>query len=144
MPFVEQRGFRLDEREAPAFWIFRRPTADTVQVFSIQWDKYGRPRFRVDFGLCPIEGMDVAGERIGWADVHPHWLPDVASLRTRGGLLARVWFCQDPVPIRRIFGVDPLRSASEVVDELLAAYPAVDEYWRTGNSGRLVRRWGKP
>lgn len=140
-PQVEQHGFRLVEREAPMFWIFRRATGASVQLFSLQWDKYGRPRFRVDFGSCPIGGLDLLGKHVGWADMHPHWLPDVATLKPAGGVLAGSWYRQDRALLRRLLGGGTLRAPADVVDELVAAYPEMEAYWANGSSGRRIRRW---
>jgi hypothetical protein len=141
IPHVQQRGFALDERDAPTFWLFRRPTGTTVQVFSIQWEKYGRPRFRLDFGTCPVAGLELADKHIDWSNVHPHWLPDVATLRPRRGTLAGSWFRQDRAWLRKLLGAGALRHVSEVVDELFALYPEVEAYWSSGVVGTSIHRW---
>jgi hypothetical protein len=143
IPHVEQQGFKLDEREGPTFWIFRRNAGTTVQVFSVQWEKYGRPRFRLDLGSCPIEGLSLRGKHFDWRDVHPHWLADTATLRPGSGFLAGTWFRQDRGVLRRLSGLSSPRPPSEVVDELLSAYPHVQNYWSNGSTGRHIRRWAQ-
>lgn len=141
IPYVERQGFTLDEREAPAFWIFRRAAGEAAHVFSIQWDKYGRPRFRLDFGTCPLDGLNARGEHFPWLDVHPHWLPDTATLKPRGGPLAGTWFRQDRGVFGRLLGRGALRAPGDVVDDLLAAYPDVERYWGSRAAGNHIRRW---
>jgi hypothetical protein len=141
IPHVEHQGFMLDEHDAPTFWLFRRAAGTSAQIFGIQWEKYGRPRFRLDFGSCPIEGMVLAGQRVDWRNMHPHWLPEVASLRPGQGILSGSWFRQDRALLRRLLGAGALRDPGEVVDELLAAYPEVEAYWENGATGKHIRRW---
>ncbi|MEQ1517262.1 MAG: hypothetical protein ABL931_12325 [Usitatibacteraceae bacterium] len=140
VPHVEQDGFRLDEREAPTFWIFRRATDNAAQVFSIQWEKYGRPRFRLDFGSCPIEGLTFRGEHFDWSNMHPHWLQDVSTLKPSSGFFTGTWFRQDRGLLSRLFA-GSLRPPSEVVDDLLALYSEVETYWRSRSVGKHIRQW---
>jgi hypothetical protein len=140
---VEQQGFKLDESQAPTFWVLRRAVGSSAQMLSIQWDKYGRPRFRLDFGSCPIEGLTLAGQHIDWLNMHPHWLPEVATLRPGSGFLSGTWFRQDRRLVLKLLGASSLRTPGEVVDELLAAYPEVELYWVKGITGNLIRRWPK-
>jgi hypothetical protein len=141
IPHVEQQGFTLDEGNAPTFWLFRRAADSTAQMFSIQWEKYGRPRFRLDFGTCPIEGLELAGKRVDWHSMHPHWLPDVASLKPSRWSLSGSWFRQDRTLLRKLIGATALRPSIEVVDELLALYPEVEAYWANGTVGKHIRQW---
>jgi hypothetical protein len=141
IPHVEQQGFKLDERQAPIVWIFRREVGMTAQLFSVEWEKYGRPRFRLDFGTCPIEGLSLRGQHFDWPDIHPHWLPNAATLRPGSGFLAGTWFRQDRAVLRKLLSSGTLRSPSEVVDELLSAYPHIQSYWSGGSAGNHIRRW---
>lgn len=140
-PYVEQLGFKFDEREAPTFWIFRRTAVDTAQLFSIQWEKYGRPRFRLDFGSCSIDGLALPGKQIALADVHPHWLSDCLTLKPRTGFFASDWFRQDRGAMRKLLGAEPLRSPAEVVDELMRVFTEVESYWSYGAAGKHIRHW---
>jgi hypothetical protein len=64
VPFVRARGFEIDQRYAPNVLEFRRFAGDEVHVFDIQWEKYGAPRFVVNFGKCPATGVEFAGDAI--------------------------------------------------------------------------------
>jgi len=48
--FVEQKGFTKEKSVEPYFTEFRRNHNNEVQVFEIQWDKYWRPYFVINFG----------------------------------------------------------------------------------------------
>ena len=143
IPHVVASGFTLDEREAPTFWLFRRQAGPSAQLFSIQWEKYGRPRFRLDFGTCPIEGLDFTGKHVEWSSMHPHWLPDAASLKPGRAIFSRSWFRQDRTPILQLFGATALRPAKEVVDELFSLYPEVEAYWASGKVGKHIQQWSR-
>ena len=52
-PAMIDSGFSVDMRNAPSFVDFRRITPDAIQAFDIQWEKYGRPRFVINFGMRP-------------------------------------------------------------------------------------------
>jgi hypothetical protein len=141
IPAIEKEGFALDERNAPAFWIFRRKAERSVHVFCLQWEKYGRPRFRIDLGTCPLEGLEFSGNRFAWEDMHPHWVLDATTLIPKRGTSSRAWFRQDTTWLRRLFGAPALRSPGEVVDELLALFPEADKYWAEGTLGPHMRQW---
>lgn len=141
IPHVVQQGYTLDMRDAPTFWLFRRQEGAGVRLFSIQWEKYGRPRFRFDFGTCPAEGLNFNGKQVDWKDMHPHWLPEVASLKPGRGSQSGLWFRQDPTLLNRMLGAPALRPASEVVDALLAMYPEVEAYWTNGATGKHIHLW---
>lgn len=63
-PFFAARGFVLDTTHAPFSVDFRRITAGGVDVFDLQWDKSGQPRFVVNFGHCPADGVVHHGEQV--------------------------------------------------------------------------------
>lgn len=141
IPLVVQRGYSLDERDAPTFWLFRRQEGSTVRIFGIQWEKYGRPRFRFDFGTCPAEGLNFNGNHVDWNDMHPHWLPQVASLKPGRGSQSGLWFRQDCSLLARLLGAPALRPAAEVVDDLVAMFEEVEMYWASGVTGRHIHLW---
>ena len=49
-PFAESKGFARAKSTHPHFTTFRRVEPDVVHVFDVQWDKYGRSRFVINFG----------------------------------------------------------------------------------------------
>lgn len=138
-PFVVSRGFEIDQRDAPAFTTFRRTVGESLHVFDVQWDKYGRPRFVVNFGICPASGVHLPGEHIPADHVLAGWAPLGGRLQPRPGATSANWFRQDRPLFMRLFGGEALRSASEVVTELMQLFPELEAYWSTGAAGKHLR-----
>ena len=67
VPLLEGKGFQTDPRYMPQFLIFRRFTPERIHVCDIQWEKYGRPRFVVNFGSSAPLGVVCHG-----ADIEPN------------------------------------------------------------------------
>src|SRR6185503_14657260 len=75
-PFMVQRGYLIDRKEAPAFTIFRKISSDSVYLCDIQWEKYGRPRFVLNFGKCGVKGIVTGdGKTISPGEMIPSWAP---------------------------------------------------------------------
>ena len=140
VPFALERGFVLDQKRAPTFMEFRRESADVAHLFDIQWEKYGRPRFVVNFGTCPLEGLRVKEKTFPVSEVIASWLPDSGRLQPRKGTSASSWFRQDRPFLARLFSSTKLYPASQVVDELLRLFPELEEYWASGKVGPHVFR----
>ena len=125
-PFMIAKGFVLDMRDAPTFFAFRKETPEGVLHCDIQWEKYGKPRFILNFGR---------GE------------PAVAPTAIRGRLhsrrrpafwTTRDWFCQDRPLLSRIFR-SRFRPPAEVVDSLLSLFAEVEACWASGVAGPHIR-----
>lgn len=59
-PFVAVRGFARDDRDSPQRQIYRRIRGERLDVFDIQWEKYGLPRFVVNYGTGSSAGLERA------------------------------------------------------------------------------------
>lgn len=142
IPFALGKGFVLDQRNAPTFLEFRRKTASGIQLFDIQWDKYGRPRFTVNFGTCPLEGLMMNGKKILPEEVVAGWLSEHGRLQPGKGTSTASWFRQDKPFIQRLLSRSKTYPASHVVSQLVGFFPELEAYWATGAVGvhlRLVR-----
>ena len=119
-PFATARGFLKQKSEAPGFTVFRRVREQRIEAFKVQWDKYCRPFFVINFGR-------------GVADSDQHQASGRLQ-RRRGGNLS-CWF-----NIRRPWSAK-LRSGkwnyqpAEVVSEVIAAFPELEAWWATGEAG---------
>ncbi len=143
-PLLESQGFSRDESDAPMFVFFRRHSSDSTQLLDLQWDKYGSPRFVLHFGQCPANGIEFRGERIPREKMIASWLATSrqgGTLQPRRGLSSRAWFRLDPDILMRLKGKRS-RQPAEVVDELLALFPQVEAWWRSGALGPHLRMWG--
>src|SRR5262249_35472387 len=93
VPYVESKGFSPDPRGAPSFLCYRRIEAGEVRVCDIQWEKYGRPRFVVNFGKAPADGvMDLLGKHVMPEDILPSHAPIQGRLTPRSGGMTGSWF----------------------------------------------------
>jgi hypothetical protein len=141
VPYAADRGFAVDERNQPRSTVFRRRAGGEVQMFEVQWDKYGRPRFAVHFGTCPAEGLTVNGALHPPEDTLPTWCPDTGSLRRRRRGAGSLWFRQDATTLQRLLRAPALRDPEVVVDELLAAFSELERYWAEDEVGPHLRLW---
>ena len=64
IPFVTDSGFGVQLHSMPQSMVFRRTVGEVTHIFELQWEKYGRPRFAVNFGTCPNRGVSVAGQSL--------------------------------------------------------------------------------
>lgn len=138
---VRDRGFVIDERLQPQTTVFRRRAGGAVQIFEIQWEKYGRPRFTIHFGTCPAEGLRIDDIVHPPEETLPTWCPDMGSLQPRRGTSSRSFFRQDRPLLQRLFGRPPLRDPAAVVDDALRIFPELERYWTSGEVGPHIRQW---
>ncbi|WP_341891381.1 hypothetical protein [Variovorax sp. YR752] len=134
-PLLTDRGFAIDQRHAPHFVDFRRSRGDRVDFIEFQWEKYGRPRFKLSFGTVSAGGTVANGLHTLAQDIGPGQAPRYVCLYPRGtGSSTRHWFCQDAPLWARLFGGPP-RPAGQVTAELTALLPEVDDYLLHGRLG---------
>lgn len=134
-PHVQQNGFVLHEKEAPNLWRFLRRAGPVVQTFEIQWEKYGRPRFVINFGTCPAEGMNINGKQFIPEDIFVGWLDRHGRLQPVRGSSVGAWFRQDKGFLASLFSSEKLVPAEDVVSQLMGLFPEVEEYWARGSVG---------
>jgi hypothetical protein len=144
VPVAEAAGFTTDPRDMPAILAFRRSAGPRVQIVEIQWDSYGRPRFVLNYGTCPADGIEVDGRRFPPDQVAAGWLPDAGRLQPRRGTGPGAWFRQDRPWTHRLLGRPALRPTQEVAAELLALFPEVLRAWDGGTPGPHLRALGVP
>jgi hypothetical protein len=144
IPAMTAKGFSCDMRQAPGYFTFRRIAADSVHVFDIQWDKTGRPRFVVNFGMCDAAGVVVGSERIAAENVFTNSTPVWGRLSPGSGRTTAGWFRQDRPLLEWIATWSDQRSPAEVVATLLTLFPEVEEFWRSGRTGPHSRVFAPP
>lgn len=91
-PHVIAAGFELDKRWQPQFWVFRRYATDAVHVFDIQWDKYHRPKFVINFSEAPLDGVDFCGKQMEAKDIMTSHCGTYYRLNRGPGKFASNWF----------------------------------------------------
>ena len=137
-PLAESRGFAIDLSNAPHLVTFRRTIGNSLHVFDVQWEKYGRPRFVVNFGTCPARGLSVSGKDIPSGQVLASWAPQSGRLQPRTGASSVSWFRQDRSFMARLAGAKP-HSATQVVGQLIQLFPELEAYWSTGEIGKHLK-----
>lgn len=128
-PFVADQKFEIDRTSSPFSIDFRRSTAEGVDVFDIQWEKSGSPRFVVNFGHCPSSGVIHFGEPVAPDKVLSYMGSSSGRLQPGKGSSTRSWFCQDRSFFHRVVLRRPPRPAAAVVDELLSLFPELQEWF---------------
>lgn len=140
LPLLTNAGFELDESNAPQLLRLRRIDTKEAQILEIQWDKYGRPRFVLNFARCPSSGVQLRERHFAVdAAVFAGRMKSGGRLQPRRGAGARSWFRQDKPLIARLFSREKLYSVDAIVDEALRLYPQIEAYWRDGQIGPHLR-----
>lgn len=134
-PYGEARGFVRARSTHPHFSVFRRFARDRVQVFNVQWDKYGAPRFIVNFGEGPTEGVRLWGRHVAGEALEPQDCPESGRLQRRRGPYLRCWFQLNKPVLEAIRTRERRYAAEAVVDQLLAAFPEVEAWWENRTVG---------
>ncbi|GGY45684.1 hypothetical protein [Pseudoduganella albidiflava] len=134
-PFAISQGFQVDTTHSPFNVDFRRVMAEGIDVFGLQWEKYGKPRFVVNFGHCSASGVIHHGERVPPDKVLPYMGSSSGRLQPRKGSGTHCWFSQDRSFFRRVVLQQKPRSAACVVDELLDLFPELQEWFRHRRMG---------
>ena len=123
-PFAETRGFARIKSSNALFTTFRKCDGDTVYEFEIQWDKYHRPSFVLNFSLPEGSGV-VARTKHGRLQ------------RKRGGPMS-CWFNLRR-PWLEVIRTGRLRyKPDEVVDQLITCFPEIEAWWSNGIEGPHV------
>ena len=139
IPALVEAGFRCQSGRSRLFTPFFREAGEVVHLLEIQWEKNGRPRFVLNYGTCPKQGLVAGSRTFKPAEVAVGWLPDYGRLLPKRGATTASWFRRDYPPLRRLLGAPPLKPAEQVAAEALALLPEVLEYWQTGVPGRHMQ-----
>lgn len=133
-PFFERSGF-VRGKATSLFAPFSRPAADVVHVFHVQWDKYHRPRFVINFGEVRASILaSLPAEELKSMELVNHSENLLRLKRGRGGTMGS-WF-----QLRKPFwtGLATLSwnyTPAEVVGQVIANFPEVEAWWKTRQIG---------
>ena len=106
-----------------------------VHVFDIQWDKYGAPRFVINFGEAPIEGLDVDGKRVPAAKVEMWHCSIGGRLQRRRGPYLRDWFQLKKPLLEALRSMKWSYDPEEVVGHVKACFHELDAWWASKEEG---------
>jgi hypothetical protein len=139
VPLMEGKGFRTDMQHMPQFLGFRRVTPERIYVCDIQWEKYGRPRFVLNFGSCGPQGVICHGKEIKPHDVTTSATPCWGRLMPGHRRFISGWFRQDRSFLQSLWQGSTLKPPDEVVGGLIELFPEVEAYWERGAIGEHIR-----
>ena len=138
-PHAIKLGFEIDKRWQPQFVVFRRLAGNKVDIFDIQWDKYHRPKFVINFSEAPFDGVEFAGKFIGTKDLMvTHCGTFHRLVRDQNKVFYR-WFqlrrplTEQVLKLKRNY--EPYEIATQVIDR----FSEVEEWWEKKTIGKHVQ-----
>jgi hypothetical protein len=120
--FLRDKGFVLDMQDAPRLYTFRKTHSDVVLECSVQWEKYGSPRFVLNFSKRGPEGLITSGR-----------------LAPSKGRWTEGWFRQDRSWFEKLFSFSKFRPAEQVVAQLVALFGEVEDCWASQKIGPHIQ-----
>ena len=108
---------------------FKRPHGDSTQVFTVQLERHGLPRFIINLAVEPPIGFD-ALIRKGGAVLN-------GRVRPSPGVTTRTWFRTDPTLWQKIARGGNHKSV-EAVASCLALLPEIDAWWEVQTSSKHI------
>lgn len=128
-PFALHLGFNLQESRSPRLIDFRRSVGDKVQILTVLWDKYGRPRFVVDARTLPASSPLLKGK--GYlATLEDPFTVKYKSARLKPGMtfFTCSWFRLDRPTLSRMLSGQKFFTPDQVIDQLMALYPEIEAW----------------
>lgn len=128
-PFALEHGF-IRGKATSLFVPFERVVDGHTQFFEIQWDKYHRPRFVINFG-----------EHVGGVPKDSDKPPSCGRLqRWRGGSM-RAWFQTSKPWAETIRTLRWSYEPDEVATQLIECFVELEEWWSSKREGPHVYIW---
>lgn len=122
-PWVESKGFERQKPADPHFVEFRRRSSNGVDIFEIQWDKYWRPYFVINFDKEHPDGS--------------MW-PSGGRLQRKRGAPLTCWFGLSKPLINKLSTCQWSYQPYEVVQELQRAFAELEIWWENGEIGSHI------
>jgi hypothetical protein len=145
VPHIYLRGFEDDERD---IWKddkrkhlsirFLRWRGSDLDLLEIQYDKRHRPKFAVECGVAPSDGIDYCGYHYSQTSSSVHITNRVRLHPNRLCPLWRFGFPLIKVPLIR----NP--SAQDIANQVVRLFPQVEEWLRNGVKGPNMAVIGVP
>jgi hypothetical protein len=128
--FVAGHGFERERGDTLGFR-FRRKTDQRHDLIEVQFDKYLRPRFILNFGTVSSDGLiDAYGRHIKAYDVRISHLVESGRLNACPGFFLEHWFGVGGFTIS-----PPERVAERQIERLIRLFPQVERWFATGRAG---------
>ena len=81
----------------------------------------------------------IRGEHVLPGDIFPNDTPEFGRLTPGRRRTTAGWFREDRPLIQRFIAVSALYAAEDVVSRLIALFPEVEEFWRSGTIGPHIQ-----
>ncbi|WP_345552515.1 hypothetical protein [Microbulbifer aestuariivivens] len=127
IPYVEAKGFISSMENAPNFFDFKKIIENEEWFFDIQFEKYGTPRFVVNFGKAQIKN-NKRTITTGHCRLQPGKTASTGS-----------WFRQDKHWIIKLLSSKKLHQPEVVVEQLISLFPEIEQYFQDGTIGEHLR-----
>ncbi|KQZ40063.1 DUF4304 domain-containing protein [Duganella sp. Root1480D1] len=134
-PYAESQGFKRAKSSHPQFTSFRRFQGERIHVFDVQWDKYGRPRFIVNFGEANVNNVGVPK-----MEVETQHCNHMYRLQRKKGGSYSCWFQLRKPWLEALSSRRLKYQPEEVVDQLIAYFLEMEAWWSDKLEGPHVQR----
>jgi hypothetical protein len=137
-PHVESIGFVIDKSDQPHSTTFRRQVGDCAQVFDIQWDKSGKPRFTVNFAETTGAPIDIYGKPVPINEIRTYHCPTRLRLQRRRGGSMGCWFQLRRPLLNQLVAFKREYTPEEVAQQLLDCFLEIEHWWQSKERGPHV------
>lgn len=130
-PFAQERGF-VSGKATSLFTPFERVADGKIHFFEIQWDKYHRPRFVINFGERASSEKNDSAPPISTGRLQ----------RWRGGTM-RAWFQTGKPWVETVRTLRWSYQPDEVASHLIECFSELEVWWDSKQEGQHVYIWRK-
>jgi hypothetical protein len=134
LPEKEREGAEI--QAAFPFGCMKRARDSELEIFEIQFDKHGSPRFVINVGKVPPEGVSLPWGHFGQNEIGVSGLPNASRLYSVAKWSQ--WFSLG------WFARDYKTRAANVVSRVITLYPEVESWFASGSIGPHMRKFGFP
>ena len=128
-PFAQSRGF-VRGKATSLFTPFHRTVDGKIQFFEIQWDKYNRPCFVINFGESASHETNDSTPPLSIGRLQ----------RWRGGSM-RTWFQISKPWVETVRTLRWSYQPDEVVIHLIECFSELEVWWNSKQEGQHVYIW---
>ena len=134
--FADERRSSEVRSSFPLGRLKRTRKDGTVELVEIQLEKYGQAKFRLNFGVVPVGGIDHPVKHVPQTEAVVGYLPCSAELYSRP--FFRKWFTARPSA-----KCDFDQAIEQLLDRVIGLVPEVVAWLSRGEVGPHVRQIGK-
>ena len=133
-PLTSEEKKSKEMKIAFPFGRLKRKQGEKLEIAEIQFDKYGKLKFIINFGVVPENGVTLPWTHISQQDA------DVAALseayRLYSSSIWSAWFSVGWLAQKNVENV------KKTVDKAINLYPEIENWFSTGTMGKHMRKFG--